>query len=259
MSSYDFAKMVRHGRNMGTPVKLAVNEGAMLLSLKSRFVGNVYIIQCTGRLVLGEEVKSLEAAFETASHEFTRFVLNVSELNRLDSIGLGLLARYAERMGKRGGGIRLAAPPPFIETLLDMTKLSSLLLSYPTEEEAILSFLKQRSAQEAQGKRGARVLVVEESGDLCVFVRTVLMQHGFDVKSTCSFRDAKLLLRVDEVDYILVGPGGPQLSSETVLRSLTALAPRATALRLDAEFKSCDAREATDALLQMFGANGALS
>ena len=231
----------------------------MLLSLNSRHVGNVYIIQCTGRLVLGEEVKALETAFDQGAHEFTRFVLNLSELNRLDSIAMGLLVRYAERMEKRGGGggVRLAGAPPFVETLLHMTRLSSLLPSYPTEEEAILSFLKEHPAAEAQGRRGPRVLVVDESADLCVFARTVLTQHGFDVRSTCSFRDAKILLQVDEVEYILVGPGTPQLSAETVMDTLTALAPKAIALRLDADFKIRDAREATNALLQMFGVSGA--
>jgi PleD family two-component response regulator len=171
---------------------------------------------------------------------------------------MGLLVRYAERMGKRDGGVRLAAAPPFVETLLHMTKLSGLLKSYPTEEEAILSFLKQGAAQETHEKRGPRVLVVDESADLCVFIRTVLMRHGFDVRSTCSFRDAKILLQVDEVDYILVGPGTPQLSAETVMNTLIALAPKATALRLDADFKIRDAREATDALLQMFGGDRTL-
>jgi anti-anti-sigma factor len=231
---------------------MELNEEVMLLSLSSRFIGNVYIIQCKGRLVLGEEVKTLEAALDQGAHEFPRFVLNLSELNRLDSIGLGLLVRYAERMQKRGGGIRLAGSPPFVETLLNMSKISGLLPSYPTEEEAILSFLKQSPAQEAQSRSGPRVLIVDESADLCVFVRTVLMQHGFDVKSTCTFRDAKILLQVDTVDYLLIGPGTPQLSSETVLRSLTALAPKATAMQLDVDFKIRDAREATDALLQMF-------
>jgi anti-anti-sigma factor len=228
----------------------------MLLSLNSRFVGNVYVIQCTGRVILGEEVKALEAALEVGEREFTRFVVNLSEVTRLDSIAMGLLVRYAERMGKRGGGLRLGAPPPFFLALLNMTKLSDLLQSYPTEEEAIVSFLKQRPALGPQERRGPRVLVMDESADLCVFVKTVLAQHGFDVKSTCSFRDAKILLAVDEVEYILVGPGTPQLSSETVLRTLTALAPKATALQLDAEFKIRDAREATEALLQMFEANG---
>jgi anti-anti-sigma factor len=227
----------------------------MLLSLKSRFVGNVYIIQCAGRLVLGEEAKTLEDALEHGAHEFSRFVLNLSELNRLDSIAMGLLVRYADRMSKRGGGIRLAAPPAFVETLLDMTKLSGVLPSYPTEEEAILSFLKQRSLEDAQARRGPRVLVVDESADLCVFVRSVLIRHGYDVKTSCSFRDAKILLQVDEVDYIVVGPGTPQLSAEAILSSLTALAPRASALCLDADFKLRDALAATDSLLQMFGGN----
>jgi anti-anti-sigma factor len=225
----------------------------MLLSLKSRFVGNVYVIECLGRVVLGEEVKALETALEGAAREFSRIVLNLSEVSRLDSIAMGLLVRYAERLGKQGGGLRLAAPPAFVTNILNMTKLSGMLPSYPTEEEAIVSFLKQSSDEEAQQRRGPRVLVFDESADLCVFVRTVLMGQGFDVRSTCSFRDAKILLRVDGVDYIVVGPSTPRLSAETVVQSLTELSPKANVLQLAADFKIQDAEEATEALLQMFG------
>jgi hypothetical protein len=84
----------------------------------------------------------------------------------------------------------------------------------------------------------------------------VLLQHGYDVRSTCSFRDAKILLQVDTVDYILVGPGTLLLPSETILNSLKALAPKATALKLDADFRGRDANEASEALLQMFGGGG---
>ena len=225
----------------------------MLLSLKSRFIGNVYVIECVGRVVLGEEVKALEAALEAGSREFTRIVLNLAEVSRLDSIAMGLLVRYAERLGKQGGGLRLAAPPAFVTNILNMTKLSSMLPSYPSEEEAIVSFLQQNSDEEAQQRRGPRVLVFDESADLCVFVRTVLIGQGFDVRSTCSFRDAKILLRVDGVDYIVVGPSTPRLSAETVVESLTALSPKANVMQLAADFKIQDAQEATEALLQMFG------
>jgi anti-anti-sigma factor len=225
----------------------------MLLSLKSRFVGNVYVIECVGRVVLGDEVKALEGALEAGEREFSRIVINLAEVNRLDSIAMGLLVRYAERLSRRGGGLRLGAPPPFVTNLLNMTKLSTLLLSYPTEEEAILSFLCERAQHGASEKNGPRVLVFDESPDLCVFVRTVLTGHGYDVRSTCSFRDAKILLKVDGVDYIVVGPSSPQLSAQTVTESLTTLSPSAKVLQLDAEFKLRDAREATDALMQMFG------
>jgi anti-anti-sigma factor len=228
----------------------------MLLSLNTRFVGNVYIIRCSGRVILGDEVKALEAAFETGEREYTQFVVGLGEVSRLDSIAVGLLVRYAERMSKRGGGVRLATPPTFVENLLNMTKLSRLLPSYATEEQAIESFLKEHPADGKAERRGPRVMVADDSADLCVFVRTVLSRHGYDVKSTCSFRDAKILLKTDEVEYIVVGPGTAQLPTETVAQTLAALAPAAKVLRLPADFKIRDAQEATDALLQMFGVSG---
>lgn len=112
----------------------------MALSLKTDSSGVVSVIQCAGRIVLGDEVKSLEATIEHESVDFVRVVLNLRDVDRLDSIGLGLLVRHAQRLGNRGGGLRLAAPPASTITLLNMTKLSDLLKSYPSEEEAVRSF-----------------------------------------------------------------------------------------------------------------------
>jgi anti-anti-sigma factor len=225
----------------------------MPLSLNSRFCGNVCIIHCSGRIVAGDEVKSLEAALDLGAREVPRLVLCVSEVERLDSIGIGLLVRYASRMRKRGGDIRLASPPPFVVALLKLTMLSGILQAHATEDDAILSFLKQPSAQNAQEKAGPRVLVLDPSADLCAFVKTVLMQHGFDVKSTSYLHDARILLQVDDVDYILVGPDTVQFRSESAIGSLKALAPKAAALQLGADFKCRDAIEATEALLRLFG------
>jgi anti-anti-sigma factor len=112
----------------------------MALSVKTHCSGEVSVVRCAGRIVLGDEVKSMEATLEHESVEFVRVVLNLADVNRLDSIGLGLLVRYAQRLGSRGGGLRLAAPPASTTNLLNMTKLSDLLRSYPTEEDAIRSF-----------------------------------------------------------------------------------------------------------------------
>jgi len=131
--------------------------------------------------------------------------------------------------------------------------LSSILQMHPTEEEALLSFLRNRRAEKPEVKPGSRVLFFDPSPDLCAFVRAVLTQHGFDVKSTSNFGDAKVLLRVDDVDYVVAGPGTPQLSPQTALRSLKPLMPRAAAFHLDANFPSLDAHEATETLLKLFG------
>jgi anti-anti-sigma factor len=237
-------------------VRNLADEDFMLLILMSRHIGNVYLIQCKGRVVLGDEVKALEEALDVGTREFSRLVVELSGVSRLDSIGLGLLVRYSERMRRRGGDVRLAGAPQFLLDLLNMAKVSALLENYASEEEAIQSYLKERPAGAAQKREGPRVLVVDESADLCVFVRTVLTQHGYDVRSTCSFGDAKTLLQVDGAEYILVGPSTPHLSAETVVQTLTALAPRAKALQLDPEFKIRDVQEASAALLQLFAADG---
>jgi anti-anti-sigma factor len=225
----------------------------MPLSLKSCLCENVFVIQCQGRIVAGNEVKALETALDTAAREVSRIVLQVGEVERLDSIGIGLLVRYAARLRKRGGDIRLAAPPRFITSLLKLTMLSSVLQAYPTEEEAFRSFLNQPSLKKAQQRPAGRVLVLDESADLCAFVRSVLMQYDFDVRSANLVRDARILLQVDAVDYILISSDSPQLCSEPVVGSLKALAPKAATLQLAPDFKSRDALDATSALLQLFG------
>jgi anti-anti-sigma factor len=225
----------------------------MSLSLTSRLCGNVFVIHCEGRIVAGDEAKALETALDMASREVPRVVLQVSAVERLDSSGIGLLVRFATRLRKLGGGLRLAAPTQFITDLLNLTMLSSVLPVDPTEEDALLSFFKQPPLKKAEQQSVGRVLVLDQSPDLCAFVRSVLTQHDFDVRSASLVRDARMLLQVDPVDYILIGSDSPQLCSEPVVGALKALAPNATTLQLAPGFKSRDALDATSALLQLFG------
>lgn len=225
----------------------------MPLSLESRFCENVSILHCAGRIVLGEEVSSLEAALDQCARGSSQVVLSVRDVDRLDSIGLGLLVRYMTSLRKRGGDLRLADPPQFVVSLLDMTMLSSVLQTHATEQDAILSFFKRPPTEKAPEKYGPRVLVVDSSADLCMFIRSVLLQHGFNVKSARLLRDARVLLQVDEVEYILVGPGTAPLSSEEAARSLSALAPKAVTLQLSPDFTSRTAQDAAAMLLPLFG------
>jgi anti-anti-sigma factor len=225
----------------------------MPLSLESHFCGKVFIFECNGRIEAGPDVDALEAALAMAAHEFRTIVLNMRDVTRLDSTGLGLIVRYAAKLRKNGGDLRLAEAQPTLVSLLELTKLTSVLQNCATEEEAILAFL-QHTPEPAQKKTGPRVLFIDPSADLCMFVRTLLTQHGFDVQSTSLVRDARILLHVQTVDYILAGPGSEQLSPAVVLKSLGVLAPNATALHLDESFRDRDAHDASEKLLQLLGA-----
>ena len=228
----------------------------MSLQIEERFCGNVFILQCTGRIVLGEELNFLEATFDRVIPEFHRIVVNVAAVNRLDSSGMGLLVRYAANLRKRGGDLRLAAPPPFVTEVLEITLLNTVLPTSPAEQDAVISFLAPQFAPLSHGQPGRRVLVVDRSPDLGAFVRAVLTQHGYDVHSASLVADAKILLQVHPIDYILVGPGTPQMPSEQILAALKNLAPKATALQLTKEFRSFDAHQAAEVLLEMFQQEG---
>ena len=224
----------------------------MPLQIEERFCGNVFILQCTGRIVIGEELDALESALEKVVREFQRIVLNVAAVTRADSSGVGLVVRYANNLRKRGGDIRLAAPPPFVLEILAITMLDTVIDTFPTEQDAIVSFLRQPAAPGADDQPGHRVLVVDRSADLGAFVRAVLSRHGYEVRSASLVSDAKVLLQVHSADYILVGPGTPQMPAAAILAALQDLAPQATALELTPEFRTFDAQQAAGMLLEMF-------
>lgn len=223
----------------------------MSLSLDCRACGKVYVIKCVGRIVTGDEATTLQAALNRAVMEFRHVVLDVSETQRLDSTGMGLLVRFLTHMRNRGGDLRLAAPQPFLRSLLQMTKLSSIFRIYDSEEEAIVSFLKEPlELHPAPKGAGPMVLFVDQSPDLCAFVRTLLDHQGYVVVSTCRMRDAKILLTASEVAYIVLGPDCSELPSDNVVDSLKLLAPKAVTVRLERGFELVDPDRASQELLR---------
>ena len=89
---------------------------------------------------MAKRSSALDATLDHAERTFSRIVLNVSDISRLDSMGLGLLVRHSTRVAKRGGAIHLAGSPPFVTNLLDLTKLSSIIPNFANEDEAIRLF-----------------------------------------------------------------------------------------------------------------------
>ena len=94
------------------------------------------------------------------------------------------------------------------------------------------------------------VLFVDQSPDLCAFVRALLHHHGYEVLSSCRIHDAKMLLAATKFDYVVLGPDSSQLPSGNVLTALKLLAPAAATVQLQSEFKCEDPERAGLALLR---------
>src|SRR5664279_1414691 len=223
----------------------------MSLALESRHVGSVYVVQCAGRIVSGEESKVLDEVLQRGLREFSRVVLNLAEVTYVDSAGMGLLVRFLWHLRNRRGDLRLAAPAPFVVRLLDLTKLSTVFHSYPSEEAAIVSFLQEGVHTPSESDNaGPRVLFLDPSPDTCAFVRAILARHGYRVLSTGLMGDAKILLSASSVDVIILGPDSGTLAASGTLEVFRKLAPAAKTVVLEREFKSRSADEAGLALLE---------
>jgi anti-anti-sigma factor len=226
----------------------------MPLHIDPRYVGDVCVLECRGSIVIGPEIRQVEAALQMDGKEFNRIVVVVRKVDRLDSIGLGLIVRTTDAFRKRGGDLRLADAPQFMAQLLAMTKLDGFLNLYASEEEAVLSYLRQPAAEQVPSQPGRRVLVIDRSPEIGALVRTILTQHGYQVKTVSLVSDARMLLRFEQVDYILFGRATTDSAVQSGSAALRPLAPQAVPLSLTAEFATCDACDAAEMLLDLFEA-----
>jgi anti-sigma B factor antagonist len=118
----------------------------MQLSLNTRTVDGILIIDCHGRIVFGEESAMLRDTIRKLISENQRIVLNLGGVNYIDSGGLGTLVSLYTTARTSGGSIKLANLTQRVGDLLQVTKLVTVFEVYPSEEEAIESFRKGAAA-----------------------------------------------------------------------------------------------------------------
>ncbi len=112
----------------------------MQLRLNTRIVDDVLIVDCSGRIVFGEETSELRDTVKNLIAQNKRIILNLSGVNYIDSGGLGtLVALYTTARGA-GGSIKLAKLTERVGDLLQVTKLLTVFEVYDSEGAALESF-----------------------------------------------------------------------------------------------------------------------
>ena len=114
----------------------------MQLKLTSRVVDGILVVGCSGRIVFGEESSLLREEVKKAIPENKRIVLNLGEVNYIDSGGLGTLVALHTTASMGGSNIKLASLTKRVGDLLQVTKLLTVFDVYNSEAEAIESFRK---------------------------------------------------------------------------------------------------------------------
>ena len=112
------------------------------MKIKERMIGDVAVLDLSGKLLGGppgsEEIK--EKIYKFIGQNIRKVVINLDEVTRMNSSGLGILISTLTSLKNRDGALRLAGVNETMEGVLIMTKLNSIFEIYDTAEGAAQSF-----------------------------------------------------------------------------------------------------------------------
>ncbi len=118
----------------------------MQLALSTRMIDNIVIVDCSGRLVFGEESGLLRETVKRLLAAHRHFVLNMKDVIYIDSGGLGTLINLYASARAVGGDVRLACLSSRTLELLQITKLLTVFDVHKDEQEAVLSYARGAGA-----------------------------------------------------------------------------------------------------------------
>ena len=98
------------------------------------------IVDCSGRLVFGEESASLRDKIKKLLAQSPKLVLNLHDVSQVDSGGLGTLVSLFTSARNAGGTLKLASLNQRVGDLLQITKLVTIFEVFDDEEKAAKSF-----------------------------------------------------------------------------------------------------------------------
>jgi anti-sigma B factor antagonist len=112
----------------------------MQLRMSTRALEGVLVVDCSGRLVFGEESASLRDTVKKLLAQSPRIVMNLQEVNYIDSGGLGTLVSLFTTARNAGGALKLACLSQRVGDLLQLTKLFTIFEVFNEAEDAAKSF-----------------------------------------------------------------------------------------------------------------------
>jgi anti-sigma B factor antagonist len=111
------------------------------VKLNTRQVGDVTIVDVSGRITLGEGSSALRDLLrELIGKANRKILLNLGEVTYIDSSGIGELVSGYTTVSNQGGTLKLLSLTKRVQDLLQITKLYTVFDVHEDEAHAIRSF-----------------------------------------------------------------------------------------------------------------------
>jgi anti-sigma B factor antagonist len=113
----------------------------MQLHMVEKLVSGVMVLDLRGRITLGKETEALrERVRQLVEAGHTQLILNLEEVNYIDSVGLSTLVASYTSARRQGGNVKLLKLTKRVHDLLQITRLSTVFETFDALEDAVRSF-----------------------------------------------------------------------------------------------------------------------
>lgn len=118
----------------------------MELKINTRTVDGVSIVDCSGRLVFGDEAALVRETVKGLLANSKKIVLNLKNVSYIDSGGLGTLVGLYSSARNSGAEVKLCSLTDRVGQLLQVTKLLTVFDVRENEDAAVRSFKQAANA-----------------------------------------------------------------------------------------------------------------
>ena len=230
--------------------RIGATDMTLQLQLQQRWVGDVFVLQCAGRIVAGPEVERLHETIRQGLAQQPHVVLQMGNVQFIDSSGLGTIVRLMSAARAAGGDLKICRLPEMMRKVLAMTNLQKVFEIYEAEDEAILAALRERRpmAESPADHSRPAVLCVDESADVLAYLAELLRKEGVRPITVSNLVDAQVLMKARAPRLILANA---RLSArgKTAAQIFADCCPSVKFVDLGEAFSRNDAGEAGAELL----------
>lgn len=113
----------------------------MLEIRKESVQPGITVLHLTGRIAMGRPCQEIEGQVdELIRLKVPRLILDLSDVQRVDSTGFGTIVVCSGRLRKAGGELRVAGAQGIVEEIAHTSNLPRIIPFYATVAEAVASF-----------------------------------------------------------------------------------------------------------------------
>jgi anti-sigma B factor antagonist len=111
------------------------------VKMSSRLVGDVTVVDATGRITLGEGASVFRDMIrDLAAKGNKKILVNLADVSYIDSSGIGEMVSSFTTVTNHGGQLKLLSLTKRVKDLLQITKLYTVFEVFEDESSAVRSF-----------------------------------------------------------------------------------------------------------------------